>query len=137
MIVDGLLLIAHGSKDPEWIKPFKAIESELRQRFHGPMILTYLESTAPRIEEGLDYLLKNGATQISVAPLFLSAGTHVRSDIPDLIDRFSLRAAGVSFWILPPIGDLITVQQLIANEVVSQIGRPPNLQSGSIASGQP
>lgn len=129
MIKTGLLLIAHGSKDPEWIKPFKAIENEIRKHFSGPLILTYLESTTPRIEEGLAHLIDNGATYITVAPLFLAAGSHVRSDIPNLIDGFRSRKAGVSFRILPAIGHLPAIQELIASEVIAQI----ELQSEHVA----
>jgi len=117
----GLLLVAHGSKDPEWSTPFKAIEAAVKESFPGPAVLTYLESTAPRIDEGLAILVTHGVDRITVAPLFLAEGSHVRVDIPNLIRGFGARHSQITFSILPAIGHLPAVQALIASEVVHQL----------------
>lgn len=120
MSAHGLLLVAHGSKDPEWTIPFKAIEDSTRQEFSGPIVLTYLESASPRIEQGVSQLLSSGVTNITVAPLFFAVGSHVRTDIPQLIQEAASRHPEVAFNILPAVGQLPAVQRLISSEIASQ-----------------
>lgn len=120
MSTHGLLLVAHGSKDPEWTIPFKAIEDSTRQEFPGPIVLSYLESASPRIEQGVAQLLSSGATTITVAPLFFAVGSHVRTDIPRIIQEAVDHHPEVTFNILPAIGQLSTVQRIISSEIASQ-----------------
>jgi sirohydrochlorin cobaltochelatase len=119
MNAEGLLLIAHGSKDPGWKLPFESIKEITQSEFKGTTALAYLESTYPSVEQGVSHLLAAGATKIKVAPLFLALGAHVRSDIPRLIEEEKRKAPGVSFSVLPAIGLLASVQQLISTEVIA------------------
>lgn len=133
MNTHGLLLVAHGSKDPEWTIPFKAIEDSTRREFPGPVVLSYLESSAPQIEQGLSQLLASGVTKITVAPLFFAVGSHVRTDIPQIIQKAVAGHPGVAFNILPAVGQIPVIQRLISSEIVSQISAEviPNLQQFS------
>jgi uncharacterized protein (TIGR01244 family) len=133
MNTHGLLLVAHGSKDPEWTIPFKAIENSTKREFPGPVVLSYLESSSPRIEEGLLRLLSSGVTSITVAPLFFAVGSHVRTDIPKIIQKAVEHQPGVTFNILPAVGQIQAIQRLISSEIVSQVsaGVIPNLQQVS------
>lgn len=119
MNTEGLLLIAHGSKDPEWKVPFESIEAITRAGFSGVTSLAYLESAQPSVEQGISKLLAAGVQNITVAPLFLALGAHVRTDIPTLIERAQRKAPGVSFTVLPAIGLLDSIQRLIATEVIA------------------
>lgn len=120
MSTHGLLLVAHGSKDPEWTIPFKAIENLTRQEFPGPIVLSYLESASPQIEQGVLQLLAGGVTNITVAPLFFAVGSHVRTDIPQLVQKAARHCPEVAFNILPAVGKLPAVQRLISSEIASQ-----------------
>lgn len=133
MNTHGLLLVAHGSKDPEWTIPFKAIENFTKREFSGPVVLSYLESSSPRIEEGILKLLSSGVTNITVAPLFFAAGSHVRTDIPQIIQSAAEHQPRVTFNILPAVGQIQAIQRLISSEIVSQVsaGVIPNLQQVS------
>lgn len=129
----GLLLVAHGSKDPEWTTPFKAIEDFVKGEFAGPTALAYLESVSPQIEQGVSQLTASGVTTITVAPLFFAVGSHVRTDIPRLIQEAASRYSGVTFNILPAVGQIPVIQRLISSEIVSQASADliPNLQQAS------
>lgn len=114
----GLLLLAHGSKDPEWLTSLKMIEDFARREFAGPTVLCYLESATPRVEQGVLELVFAGVRHIAVAPLFLAAGSHVKVDIPNLIRAERDRHPGVDFLILPTIGQLPQVQRAISIAIV-------------------
>ena len=46
---EGIVLFAHGSRDPEWAQPFERIAAELRDEFL--VELAYLERMKPTLEE--------------------------------------------------------------------------------------
>ncbi|MFZ4502261.1 MAG: CbiX/SirB N-terminal domain-containing protein [Burkholderiaceae bacterium] len=123
MTKQGLLLIAHGSKDAQWKAPFEAIEHLVGQEFSDPTVLAYLESATPAVPEGIATLVAKGAVHITVAPLFFAVGSHVRKDIPELIDSAVQKYPQVCFEVLPAIGLISSLQRLISHEIASQASR--------------
>ncbi len=88
----GIVLFAHGARDPEWARPFEAIRLRVRQhRPEYPTALAYLEGMPPSLEEAVAALVEEGASAITVFPLFMAQGGHLKGDLPRLLDR--LRAA--------------------------------------------
>jgi sirohydrochlorin cobaltochelatase len=86
--MDGLLLFAHGARDPAWARPFERVAERLRAARPGtPLALAYLEFMPPGIEEAAESLAAAGCTRVHVLPLFLGTGGHVRRDIPPLLER--------------------------------------------------
>ena len=111
----GLLLFAHGARDPRWALPFEDIARRIRARAPQlPLELCFLEFMQPGIAEGGHRLASAGCTWIDVVPLFLGAGGHVRKDLPDLLAE--LRAAHPStHWELrPAIGEVDSVIEAMA-----------------------
>lgn len=88
----GLILFAHGARDPAWASPFEAVAARVRQaRPDAEVRLAFLELMTPSLPEAGAALAAAGCTQVAVLPLFLGAGGHVRKDLPRLVD--ALRAA--------------------------------------------
>lgn len=107
----GILLFAHGARDPNWALPFEAVADRLRGRpHHGAgqapdVTLAFLEFMSPDIATAGDALAARGCTAVSVVPLFLGAGGHVRKDLPKLLDELSARHPGVSWRLCPAVGE--------------------------------
>lgn len=100
----GLLLFAHGSRDPSWSEPFQKLLQRVRARSsERPCELAYLEA-APDLREGAIALCANGASAIEVIPLFLSRGTHLRQDLPALVEAVSSEL-GVPISVRAAIGE--------------------------------
>ncbi len=79
----GLLLLAHGARDPSWAAPFEAVAQRIRSREPGLSVeLGYLEFMAPGLVGAGDTLAGLGCGHVDVVPLFLGAGGHVRKDLP-------------------------------------------------------
>ena len=100
----GILLFAHGSPDPEWAKPFREILA--RVQLSAPervATLSFLEGS-PNLDDGVTVLVEAGVTQITLVPLFLARGGHLKRDLPLLLDAASVKH-GVSFSQLPAIGE--------------------------------
>ncbi len=121
--MDGLLLFAHGARDPLWARPFEEIARRITsQRPELPLTLAFLEFMQPGIEDAANDLVRRGCTRIHIVPMFLGAGGHVRKDIPPLIARLHARHGEAVEWILhPALGDQDRVMQAMTDTTLSLI----------------
>lgn len=102
----ALVLFAHGSKDPEWVRPFAHLRATVSRQTPGIAVaLAYLESAAPNLDQCVRTLAADGVTVIRVLPLFLAMGKHLRSDIPALAARIELDHPGLEIQFLPALGE--------------------------------
>ena len=115
-MTEGLLLFAHGARDPAWARPFETVAERLRAARPGtPLALAYLEFMSPGIEEAAEQLAAAGCTRVHVLPLLLGTGGHVRRDIPPLLDRLRERHGDAVEWLLhAALGEQDAVLQAIA-----------------------
>jgi sirohydrochlorin cobaltochelatase len=124
--MDGMLLFAHGARDPAWAGPFEAVERRIAAARPGmPLALAYLEFMQPTIADAAHQLAARGCSRIHIVPMFLGAGGHVRRDIPPLIDALRAQYGPGVEWILhPALGDQPGVMQAMAEASLSFV--PPN-----------
>ncbi|NML17464.1 sirohydrochlorin chelatase [Azohydromonas caseinilytica] len=116
----GLLLFAHGARDPDWARPFEAVAQSVRaQRPGTPVALAYLEFMQPDMAQATAALVAAGCRRVEVLPLFLGAGGHVRKDLPQLLDGLRATHPGVHFELHPAVGELPTVVQAMAGAALS------------------
>jgi sirohydrochlorin cobaltochelatase len=108
----GIVLFAHGSREPGWAKPFESIARQLSGEFL--VELAYLEVMKPTLEEAVASLAAKGAQRVRIIPLFLGAGGHVREDLPKLAQAARERHAGVEIVLEPTIGERQEVTDAIA-----------------------
>jgi sirohydrochlorin cobaltochelatase len=119
-IENGLLLFAHGARDPNWALPFEAVATIVRgQRPGMPVELAFLEFMSPTLLVAGERLAQLGCTEVSVVPLFLGAGGHVRKDLPALLAELAKAHAGVSWQLQPAIGEIDSVVQAMAEAALS------------------
>ena len=60
----GLLLFAHGARDPNWARPFEAVAEHLRAaRPDAPVCLAFLEFMTPGLVDGGGQLVAQGCLQ--------------------------------------------------------------------------
>ena len=102
----ALVLFAHGSKDPDWVRPFEQLRINVSRQTPGLAVaLAYLESAAPDLDQCVRALAADGVTAIRVLPLFLAMGKHLRSDIPALAARIKLDHPELEIEFLPALGE--------------------------------
>ncbi|MDC8784435.1 sirohydrochlorin chelatase [Roseateles koreensis] len=111
--MDGLLLFAHGARDPLWARPFHEVAARISaSRPDLPMRLAYLEFMSPTLEDAAHDLAAQGCTRVHIVPMFLGTGGHVRRDIPPLIERLQHHFGAQVEWLLhPSLGDQDRVLQ--------------------------
>lgn len=118
---DHIILLAHGSPDPLWKKPFEALYEQAVE-FYGSdhSSLAYMELTTPTLEDvvgQLDQKIK----RVAVLPLFFAVGRHLRQDVPAQID--ALQNEHLRIDLLPPIGDDELVKQAMYTAIARHLGR--------------
>ena len=111
----GLLLFAHGARDPQWARPFEAVAARCALAL-GPqhVALAFLEFMTPDLVSAGTRLVAGGCHRVDVVPLFLGAGGHVRKDIPVLMARLQAEHPTVQFALRPAIGEADAVINAMA-----------------------
>ena|ERR1043166_4796879 len=118
----GLILFAHGARDPEWARPFERIRDRIAAQSPETFLeLAYLELMSPSLAEAADCLVSAGADDIVVVPLFMAQGGHLKRDLPKLIDDLRIRHVEVLFRILPPVGEIEVVLAVIAAWIIGEL----------------
>jgi sirohydrochlorin cobaltochelatase len=113
----GIVLFAHGSRDPEWSRPFELIAASVGRKSPAVCVaLGYLEH-GPSLHEAIAALAAKGATVIRIVPLFLGTGGHVKEDLPRLVAQAGTRFSGIVLTLDKPIGDQPPVVEAIASAI--------------------
>ena len=109
---EGIVLFAHGSREPEWARPFERIAARLRRQFR--VELAYLEQMRPTLDEAVAALVSAGVTRVRIVPLFLGQGGHIRRDLPKLAAEARARHGGVEIVLEQTIGERKEITDAIA-----------------------
>ena len=121
---NALILFAHGSRDPKWAEPFAAIQALIRAQAPDTLVeLAFLELMQPGIQECLSAFAKLGVKRVSVVPVFLAAGRHLREDLPALIAPVQKQFPDLEIIVSTPIGDIPEFQAAIAKLALAQAKR--------------
>jgi len=118
----ALILFAHGAREAGWAEPFEQLAAKVRAVTPGHQVrLAFLELMHPDLAEAAAELVRGGATTISVVPIFLGSGGHIRRDLPTLIEQLRGRHPGVAFDSATPAGEDSAVLDAIAAYCASQL----------------
>jgi sirohydrochlorin cobaltochelatase len=110
----GIILFAHGARDPEWARPLHRLQRMLQERMPEAAIETaFLEHMAPTLEDAGSGLIARGATELSIVPVFIANGGHLREDLPRRVEALGKLHPGVAVRIAPPIGEVDTILSAI------------------------
>lgn len=112
----GIILFAHGSRDPQWRLPIEAVAAQISVRQPGALVrCAYLEICAPSLFEAAGDLIAAGARHLRVFPLFLGVGKHAREDLPLLIAQVRTAHPAVGIELLPAAGEYEQLTVLMAD----------------------
>ncbi|MCA9539911.1 MAG: CbiX/SirB N-terminal domain-containing protein [Myxococcales bacterium] len=115
---DRLLLVAHGSRRPEWRAPLDALHLDLARRLGTKRVaLAFLEACPPDVATAVDAAAADGVTCLRVLPLFLSGGGHVAHDLAPALAALGERCPHLQIELLPALGEHPAIIAAIANLV--------------------
>ena len=111
----ALILFAHGSRDAQWAEPFRAIQRKVAAaRPDRAVEVAFLEIMEPSLPDAVSRLVAAGHARITIAPLFMARGAHLKRDLAAMIDKLRIDYCGVELALLPAAGE--------ADEVLDAIG---------------
>ena len=117
----GIVLFAHGARDPEWARPFEQIRERVRaSRPEYPIELAYLELMTPTLEEAIQSVVREGALAVTVFPLFMAQGGHLKQDLPRILDAIRAGHPHIPISLEPAIGEVPEIIDAIAAWVLSR-----------------
>jgi sirohydrochlorin cobaltochelatase len=116
----GIILFAHGSRDPLWRLPIEAVARQITERQPDSLVrCAYLELCVPSLPDAATDLIAAGARKIRVFPLFLGVGKHAREDLPLLISDLRAAHPQVTIELLPTAGESDKLISLMADIALS------------------
>lgn len=102
----AIVLFSHGSRDPLWRAPIEAVAASIGLQHPETLVeCAYLELCEPTLVQAADQLAQQGATHVTVVPMFLGTGKHAREDLPVLLEQLRLRHKSVQFMVQGAIGE--------------------------------
>jgi sirohydrochlorin cobaltochelatase len=127
-LLSANVLLAHGSSDPQWQKPFEAIADTIKKQdqenshsIESTRIeLSYMELCDPSLEQVCEDLAQDGYQMINVYPLFFAAGRHLRIDVPLQLKNIE-KKLGIKTKLHRPVGQEESVQAAITQVILKQI----------------
>lgn len=118
----ALILFAHGARDPEWAEPFRKIQRSVAMRCPGLTVeLAFLEFMTPALPDAVENLAGAGHDAVTIAPLFMAQGGHLKHDLPQLLDSLRRRFPAVTLTLLPAVGDVDVILDAIGDWLVNSI----------------
>jgi sirohydrochlorin ferrochelatase len=104
-MTSSLLLIAHGSREPEANADLHHIAEALRRRGDYVCVeAAFLELAEPDSDTAAARCVAAGARCVILLPYFLSAGVHVNRDLSAIRQRLAERYPHVTFKLAEPLG---------------------------------
>jgi len=101
----AVLLVDHGSRLAEANAVVEQIAERVRARLPDQLVtVAHMELDAPSVDEALDLLVGQGATDVVVHPYFLAPGSHSSRDIPALVEQAASRHPGLRVRVGRPLG---------------------------------
>lgn len=121
--VTGIILFAHGARDPRWADPFRRVADRVRCDAPAlPLELAFLEFMSPDLGEAARLLAARGVRSIAVVPLFFGPGGHLRTGLPQLARAAMAALPGVTIDIAPAAGEDDGVVGALAAYAIGRVG---------------
>lgn len=117
----ALILFAHGARDPAWAVPFERVLARVHR--HAPeraAMLAYLELMPPDLPAAIATQAKRGFDAVSIVPLFLGPGGHLRDDLPRIVAAARAQHPRLAVEVADPVGEDPSVVEALAAYCLAQ-----------------
>ena len=114
----ALILLAHGSRDQQWKKPFEKIKIEIKkERLFESVELAFFELDAPLLEDVVSEFRDKGYRKIKIEPLLLASGYHIQKDLPARLKKLKMQFSNLDFT----TGTALIDREMVSNSIAFSI----------------
>ena len=118
----ALILFAHGSRDPDWALPFRSVREKVASKKPDLQVeLAFLELMQPTLPSAVARLVSTGHEHITIAPLFMAQGAHVKRDLSLLLAELRERHGGIALKVLPTAGETESVMDALSTWLAANV----------------
>lgn len=123
----ALILFAHGARDPEWALPLRRVQAMVRSQLAAagrdePVELAFLEFMSPSLAEVTEQLAAQSVTDVTVIPMFMAQGGHLKRDLPLMLDKLAQDFPALRFKLAAAVGEHEAVLQAMAQVALLGLG---------------
>lgn len=115
--MNGVLILAHGSRRKETETTLQKITAMVKEKITIPTEIAYMEFSDQNIAHGLDQLVNKGIKNIKVVPYFLFSGIHILEDIPKELADYAHKHPEVNIT----MGNTLGADPRIADILIDRI----------------
>jgi sirohydrochlorin cobaltochelatase len=132
--MNALIIVAHGSRNKESARQVSTLcqkmsdkvknlgdQDPLARNKFDRVAHAFLQFASPGLEETIEDLVQQGTHKIIVFPFFIAAGSHLLTDIPEAIEAARKTYPGVAFSITRHLGGIGAIEEIILDEVMTQL----------------
>lgn len=103
--LQAILYVSHGSRNREAISEAIACIAKVKRLVNVELQeICFLELAEPNLSQGIESLVTQGATRISIVPVLLLSAGHYYTDIPEEINRARAIHKTITFTYGKPLG---------------------------------
>ncbi len=116
----GLLIVAHGSRRKESNEEVFALTNKIKSisgNTFNCIKCAFLSIAEPDVKSQIALFAEKKSEKIIIFPLFLAAGNHVTTDLPNMIKDIEKKYPEISFKIAPHLGGLKGIENIILEQV--------------------
>jgi sirohydrochlorin cobaltochelatase len=124
-LCNGIVLFGHGARDARWAEPFERLTAKLRAQCPPDTTvgLAFLELMSPDLPTAIAEQAAAGCTSVTVVPVFIGIGGHIRRDLPAVIDQCRAAHPGVDIRYAAPVGEDEAVLDALAQYCLRECTR--------------
>jgi len=115
---NGIIVLAHGSREPETMKTMEEIIRMIKEKTNNSMIrAAFFQFAAPSLEESVCALIEEGISDIRIVPYFLFSGIHIREDIPKVISKLEKEFPNIKLSVSETLGADERLAEIVADRI--------------------
>jgi sirohydrochlorin cobaltochelatase len=116
----AMILFAHGARAASWAAPFERLRALTQARLPGVAVsLAFLELMTPSLPQAVAALVADGATELTVVPVFLGQGGHVLRDLPLMVEQLRIDHPQLAVTVAEAVGENASVLAAIADYCIA------------------
>ena len=98
------IVLGHGSRNAEANHVLEKLSGLFHENTKAPTCCAFLQFAEPTLEQAIEACYSEDLDTITIIPVFLYPGVHIKEDIPRILGNLQGKYPEVTFELSEPIG---------------------------------